>query len=742
MGKQSTKVLNSGLTESSSDSAGNGSRSLRFGLFELDLRTGELRRNGTRTKLQEQPFQVLAQLLEKPGDVVTREELRDRLWPADTFVDFDHSLNAAIRRLRDALGDSAENPTFVETVARRGYRFLAPVTTGSASALEIVPAPAEPAASPALRLHPWWIAGAVAAIVLVLVGLKLGLLLGRDHLPPPVHITQLTANPEDDRVRAAAISRDGKYLAFADETGFYLRQIDSGETHPLALPAGLKAAAISWFPDGMHMVMALATPAQDSSLWEISTLGGSARKLFDDGGAPAVSPDGKQVAFVKGKHINQQVWLVDADGGQPRQLAGQDGDFFGALAWSPDGSKLAYTRGKSGYGYAVAGGIEMIEIPSQRVSSASVHVTSWMFSGLDGPLAWSPDGHLIYTVAEAPPRPPDSNLWSVAINSQGQRTGAPVRLTSDTGTVRSISTTADGKRLAYVKGIPQPDVYVARLEARGGITEPQRLTLDDRQDIPFDWTADSKEVIFISDRTGRFSVYKQALDSTVPDLLVRGTEPLIQARMSPDGTQLMYLTYPEWGSKKTASPLMRVPLAGGTPQKILEASWVGNHQCSRAPATVCLYSIVGDGKLTFFAFDPLVGKGTQVYQIPAEQPQLFNWSLSPDGTRLAIVKGKWGDEEPRIHIVPLNGGADHWITIQGWPGLASLDWAADGNSLWAPTTGEEENTLLNIDLQGHARAIWRPTKKSVGWAIPSRDGRHLALYIGSSSANVWMLEHN
>src|SRR5215831_14447666 len=87
----------------------------RFGLFEVDLRAGELRRQGTRIKLQEQPFQILARLIETPGEVVTRDELRQRLWPSDTFVDFDHSLNAAVRRLRDALGDSAENPRFIET---------------------------------------------------------------------------------------------------------------------------------------------------------------------------------------------------------------------------------------------------------------------------------------------------------------------------------------------------------------------------------------------------------------------------------------------------------------------------------------------------------------------------------------------------------------------------------------------------------------------------------------------------
>src|SRR5215813_2034293 len=100
---------------------------IRFGAFEADLEAGELRRKGMKVKLQEQPFQVLAALLERPGKVVTREELQKRLWPADTFVDFEHSLNAAIKRLRDALGESAENPIFIETVARRGYRFVAPV---------------------------------------------------------------------------------------------------------------------------------------------------------------------------------------------------------------------------------------------------------------------------------------------------------------------------------------------------------------------------------------------------------------------------------------------------------------------------------------------------------------------------------------------------------------------------------------------------------------------------------------
>ena len=148
-----------------------GTRMIQFGVFEVDLRAGELRRNGSRVKLQEQPLQILTLLLERHGEVVSREELRSRLWPADTFVDFDHSLNAAVRRLRDALGDSAENPRFVETVARRGYRFLVPVS-GMPPAVE-----AELPVDPPRPSRIWWIAS--AAVVLLVAGLGAGLFLGR-----------------------------------------------------------------------------------------------------------------------------------------------------------------------------------------------------------------------------------------------------------------------------------------------------------------------------------------------------------------------------------------------------------------------------------------------------------------------------------------------------------------------------------------------------------------------------------
>ena len=163
-----------------------------FGAFQLDRRTGELRKAGVRINLPEQPFQVLKALLDRPGDLVTREELRQRLWPAETFVDFEHGLNAAVRRLRDALGDSADVPRFVETLPRRGYRFIAPVTRPSAG-----DEPAEPARLSrtnakeserrARRAAPWrlmrtWGPVLVAAIALV----SAGILWKSGYLPWPL----------------------------------------------------------------------------------------------------------------------------------------------------------------------------------------------------------------------------------------------------------------------------------------------------------------------------------------------------------------------------------------------------------------------------------------------------------------------------------------------------------------------------------------------------------------------------
>ena len=247
MGTRAVRALGSDVLASSN---GNGLGPIRrFGIFEIDLRAGELRRNDFKIKLQEQPFQILSQLLDRPERWSTREDYAQPLWPADTFVDFDHSLNAAIRRLRDALGDSAENPlTFVETVARRGYRFLsrrsASRKPSRRSGGRVASDRRHPGGVPSRRSGTHFKAPNLRAMVdrrhcgrtnpsSLLACCRIFL---APPSPVPLRVTRLTANPVDDPVRTAAISRDGRYLAYSDDTGFFLRQVDTGETHA-ALPA-------------------------------------------------------------------------------------------------------------------------------------------------------------------------------------------------------------------------------------------------------------------------------------------------------------------------------------------------------------------------------------------------------------------------------------------------------------------------------------------------------------------------
>jgi TolB-like protein/DNA-binding winged helix-turn-helix (wHTH) protein/Flp pilus assembly protein TadD len=195
---------------------------LRFGVFEVDLRAGELRKHGVRLRLQEQPFQVLTMLLERPGEIVTREELRNRLWTAETFVDFDHGVNKAVNRIRDALGDSATSPRFVETVARRGYRFIAdvgvvegaPIDRPEARTRDLVRVEDElfaPVAAPSSpgRLR-WWAPWMIAGVALALVSLAIGVWTLQSKAPQPGLIRSLAVLPLEN------LSGDASQEYFAD----------------------------------------------------------------------------------------------------------------------------------------------------------------------------------------------------------------------------------------------------------------------------------------------------------------------------------------------------------------------------------------------------------------------------------------------------------------------------------------------------------------------------------------------
>jgi Tol biopolymer transport system component/DNA-binding winged helix-turn-helix (wHTH) protein len=713
---------------------------VQFGIFEADLRAGELRRNGAKVRLQDQPFQVLAFLLERPAQLVTREELHARLWPADTFVDFDHGLNAAIKRLRDALGDSAENPRFVETLARRGYRFLAPVNRAP---LEIIPAPLPPprarqessAAPPRRR---WRLPLAAAAVLLV--GISAGWHAGH-RSAASIRFTErrLTGNPENDPVLSAAISPDGKYLAFADRAGLFLRVVGTGETHPVALPNSFRTSYVNWFPDGSHvLVTRTSSPSEKPSLWNASVFGGSGLKLADNGDHGAVSPDGSKIVFLRGENGREEIWQMQSDGQQARKILGQPGDDFRSVVWSPDSRHIAFVR--TGYVHGWEEPEASLGICDPVVSKTSYILSS---SRLHGPLVWALDGRLIYSLGEPPPSQNDSNLWAIKVDAKGNQTwGQPERLTNGPDAKVGASISADSRHLLFFRWAGAPEIYVAEVKAAGGLGKPQRLNQDERRNLPFAWTPEGKSVIFTSDRDGALHIFKQSIDQPAPDLLVGGDKDVQGARLNLDGTEILYLLNPSPTDADRRTQLMRVPLSGGTPQLVLAELGITNVQCARAPSTVCIFSKFSSNGLAFMTFDPVAGKEKEFTRIEDPEWYSYNWTLSSDGSTLALSKKHRTQEQAAIRLLPVAGGTESTITLQPWFGIAYIDWAADDRSLWVRASSPAgTQTLLNVDLHGKVKPVLQESEMDLGWAIPSPDGRHVAIWEASDSSNAWLLEN-
>jgi Tol biopolymer transport system component/DNA-binding winged helix-turn-helix (wHTH) protein len=725
-----------------------------FGSFEADLRGGELRRNGSKVRLQEQPFQILTLLLENPGEIVTREELRKRLWPADTFVDFDHGLNAAVKRLRDALGDSAENPRFVETLARRGYRFVAPVATkpnGTSAAAQM---PALPALQRSRRGRI-----VLATLSILLMGTGAGWVAAR-RLNPKVQIVEqrLTANALDDPVISAVISPDSKYLAFADRSGLFLRVVGTGETHSVSLPSKAKMRPTSWFPDGNH-VLAVNSADYDegSSLWSVSVLGGSPRRLLANARDGSVSPDGSQIAFTRGDGKDQEIWLCSASGEQQRKVVGQGGqaaggieeqlyrqvlantgEIFGQVVWSPDSSRFAFTR------YVYRPGFHDGDVSLGILDLATNRVDFVLSTRrLGETVAWTADGRLVYSLSEPAPNQRDSNLWIQQVDTRAAKlVGEAKRLTSGPDVKAGLSFAADGKRLTFLRRSSEPHLYISQIAAgQDHLSTPRRLSLEEGRNLPFSWTSDSKSLVFISDREGPFHLFKQALDQAAPDLLVDGPNMVMGGRLNPDGSEILYMLTPEANDPSGSVRLMRLPVNGGTPQLVLQEPLMENAQCARLPSKLCLFSRNEPHAIRFFSFDSITGEKRELTQFAHSSELKFNWTLSSDGSMLAIAPWRMGQVPGEIQIFPIVSGKPRTITLDGWMRIAAIDWAADSRNLWVSASDlSGVQTLLKVDLHGKATPMLQDAQQEIGWAIPSPDGQRLAIWQASGSANVWSLQ--
>jgi len=237
-------------------------RLIRFATFEADLDSGELRRNGLKLKLSGQPFQVLAILLERPGTVVTREELQQRLWP-DSFVDFDHNLNAAINRIREVLGDSAENPRFIQTIPKRGYRFIAPVTASSG----LVEEPPVPSKTQKNRMHLRW---AMVSFLALAVGLLAALWMRSTRPAGSPQVVRFTPLTGDGQKKTGPLVTDGVRVYFNEwlpDGRVIIVQVSLKGGEVIPLPVALKAPFIQDISkDGTELLVANDEGAQGRSL--------------------------------------------------------------------------------------------------------------------------------------------------------------------------------------------------------------------------------------------------------------------------------------------------------------------------------------------------------------------------------------------------------------------------------------------------------------------------------------------
>jgi len=410
------------------------SRVLRFGLFEVDLREAELRKSGVRIKLQDQPFQILKTLLERPGETVTREELRQRLWPADTFVDFDHSLNSSIKKLREALGDDSENPRFIETLHRRGYRFIAPVDGPNGSAAEQTrQTSSRPTATAHEKRPTKWMKWAASVIVIVAVAFS-GLWL-RPQLPPP----RVIASQEltNDGLPKDSLVADGNQIYFAEypRGRIVIAQVSSrgGETATINTP--LANPAVDGISEDRSELLVNST---DGSVWAQPLPTGSPRRLGNINAYYAIWNHNGKLVFA----IGNDLYTAEHDGSNPRKLATLPGS-IGEISCSPDGMRYRFT----------------VNSPSNHTSTiwemhadgSNPHplLPGWSTPSGECCGRWSSDGK--YYVFQSNRRGA-TQLWIIRERSEWWRRAshAPIQLTVGPLQLSNPTLSSDGKKLFAV----------------------------------------------------------------------------------------------------------------------------------------------------------------------------------------------------------------------------------------------------------------------------------------------------
>ncbi len=510
-------------------------KQLRFGLYELDLESRELRKSGIRIKLQDQPFLILSMLLERPGEIVTREELQNRLWPADTFVDFDLSLNSAVKKLRQALSDDSDNPRFIETLYRRGYRFIGslngsangnakmeaaelhPSEISELASLGPVPVLAFPAPPFAHKNRLILVVGGICALVVLAAAFWL--------VPQkPIRALGYTQITHDGRSKGPIVT-DGERLYFQelDEDRFVIAQVSASGGETMILPTPFRNVGIQDIsPDGNALLISdFKDSSPSSALWSLPLPAGPPRRVTDSLPDTATwSADAAEIAFAKGPEI----YLAKADGTDARRLATAKGNVAN-LRFSPDGQRLRFRISE------LVTAVSQLQEVNRDGTGLHAILPDSLASPFDCCGTWTRDGKYFFFESSHTGAP---NVWTLPEKRHWfSRTPQPVQLTNGPLQFSFPVPSKDGKKIFLVGS--QPRAELLRIDPKLGMVP----FLGNKSAIDLAFSPDGQWVAYVS--MPDFTLWRSRVDGSLPLQLTPSNMYAQLPRWSPDGQQIVFM---------------------------------------------------------------------------------------------------------------------------------------------------------------------------------------------------------